>query len=487
MNINKLIILIFSIMFLLSSTNAYLFGIKSFDNSIDNIQQIEQKYAFNFPVIAFIFDPRSNKVKNTLNNLNNKFGENRIYHISISPDKYSAKQVAEWKFDQQYLEFFELVKSNNLKVIFRTMHEMNGWRYPRSSDPDNFKKARIHVRNLSRQLWLDQKNILFDMSINHRDMPSKWEASQTANLITCTPKNKFTDIIHKIPIWTWYKTENIEQKIERKHSWLSSRFNSEPQYYTVWQSIQVPYTIYDHKTERIQNCFSFEDYYPWDKYIDIMWVTFYNRWKASYNRLRQNPDQILNNSTRNTLNRLKSFNKPIFIDEVATTAVYYTWAYNKKISQKLYQEDDEPKNNWLISLKNFMLNNPEILGMIYFNIDYTYWLTQRLIWEADRAIINLNQNKFYTWTYDLYNNQSRNNKLYNLFQTSSPITENSNYYSNQKTNNSISNILAKKLQEKFWIEESIKRLQAISISISKSINKYQIKQIVSQTIEILEN
>ena len=71
--INKIIILIFSLCLLLSSTKAYLFGIKSFDNTISNIKQIEQKYNFDFPIIAFIFDPRSDNVKNTLNNLNSQF------------------------------------------------------------------------------------------------------------------------------------------------------------------------------------------------------------------------------------------------------------------------------------------------------------------------------------------------------------------------------------------------------------------------------
>jgi len=54
-------------------THGYLFGIKSFDNTINNIQQIEEKYNFNFPIVAFIFDPWSNEVEKTLNNLKEKF------------------------------------------------------------------------------------------------------------------------------------------------------------------------------------------------------------------------------------------------------------------------------------------------------------------------------------------------------------------------------------------------------------------------------
>jgi hypothetical protein len=321
------------------------------------------------------------------------------------------------------------------------------------------------------------------MSVNHWDMPSKWKPSQTARLVTCTPKNKFTDIIHQIPVWTWYKTENIEKKIEIEQSWISSRFKSEPQYYTVGQTIQTPYTIYDTEIETKQNCFSFEDYYPWDKYIDIMWVTFYNRWKAGYNRHRYSPNRILNDKNRNTLDRLKSLNKPIFIDEVATTAVRYNWSYNKETSQKIYQENSDLKNKRLVSLKDFMLNNPEILGMVYFNIDYTYWLTHRMVWESDWAIINLNNNKYYTGTNKLYNNQNLNNKLYNLFQINTPTTnwklENAFEPSD---NQKISQTLAKKLEEKFGVKDSIERLELIL----NTINKTKIKKIIQETIILLQ-
>lgn len=61
-----------------------------------------------------------------MNKLNEELGEDKIYHISLSPDMYSAKEVAEGKFDKQYKQFFQDVKKNNLRIIFRTMHEMNG-------------------------------------------------------------------------------------------------------------------------------------------------------------------------------------------------------------------------------------------------------------------------------------------------------------------------------------------------------------------------
>ena len=108
-----------------------------------------------------------------MNSFNQKIGPDKIYHISISPNNFTAAEVAEGKFDKQYTQFFHGVKKNNLRVIFRTMHEMNGGRYPWSSNPYRFKKAWIHVRELSRAEGLTKSNILFDMSVNAWDLPAK--------------------------------------------------------------------------------------------------------------------------------------------------------------------------------------------------------------------------------------------------------------------------------------------------------------------------
>jgi beta-mannanase len=248
-----------------SKAEAYLFGMKSWDNSIENIQRIEKEYKLDLPIVSFIFDPRGEHVEKMMNQFNEKLGQDKIYHISLSPNMYTAKEVAEGAFDEQYRQFFQDVKKNNLRVIFRTMHEMNGGRYPRSSDPASFKKAWIHVREISREEGLNQYNILFDMSVNARDLPAKGGVpSQTATFLQCT------------------------------------------------QAVKAKY-----------KCPTFEDYYPGDKYVDLMGVTFYNRGKGNSNRRRGTPDMIVNNAARKTLDRLKKLPKPIFVDEVGTTAVNY--------------------------------------------------------------------------------------------------------------------------------------------------------------------
>ena len=390
----KYIITLLLLIFSISITNWYVFWIKSANNTISNIVEIQEKYNFDFKIVWFIFDPRSEDVLWIMNNLNKFLWTWKIYHITLSPNSYSAKQVAEWIFDEQYKKLFQTIKENELKVIFRTMHEMNWWRYPRWSNPEQFKQARIHVRELSREIWLDQNNILFDFSVNHRDMPTNEIPSQNAKLITC---NK-------------YKTD----------------------------------------------CYKFENYYPGDNFVDIVWVTFYNRWKATYSRQRYSPNRILNDTNRNTLTRLKSFNKPIFIDEVWTTAVRYNWAYNFIKSKKSYDTDYEKKDERLSQLKNFMIENPEIIWMVYFNTDFTNWMTKRTPWEADWAIINLQQNKKYEWIYELFYNWNKNdlnrlNKLFTVQKSTKKI-----YLTNKQKKE-----YANTLIEKYWKEEALKKIEII--------------------------
>lgn len=332
---------------------------KSRDNSIENIQKIEKEYKLDIPIVSFIFDPRGSHVESMINSLNEKLGEDKIYHISISPDMFTAKEVAAGKFDTQYTQFFQDVKKNNLRVIFRTMHEMNGGRYPRSSNPYRFKKARVHVRNISRTEWLDQNNILFDMSVNARDLPAKWgKPSQTAVFIQCQ--------------------QNLKAKLK---------------------------------------CATFEDYYPGDKYVDLMGVTFYNRGKWNSNRRRGTPDQIVNAAGRKTLDRLKKFDKPIFVDEVGTTAVNYTWAYSFKKSLEVYQNNSWLKNTRLLQLKDFLLRETRIAGAIYFNVDLTNGLKSRTLGELDRSVIDFQSNKFYDKILDIYEagKPNESNALYYLF------------------------------------------------------------------------
>ena len=325
---------------------------------------IENSLEVRLPIVSFIFDPwDKSDVLNSIDKIVDELGTDRIYHFTISPDWFSAEDVVLWKFDDQYNAFFKKVKEKNLHVIFRTMHEMNGWWYPRSSNPEKFKAAWIHVRTLSRVAKLNEENILFDFSVNHRDMPTKWTPSQSAELIKCT---------------VWKK----------------------------W-------------------CYHFEDYYPWDEFVDVVWFTFYNRWKAVDNRQWLTPSEILYDREWKTYERIKALNKPIIIDEVATTSVRYKWGYNFEKSRNEYLNDSDRKDQWLYQLWEFLINHPEIVAILYFNTDYTHWLTSKITWEADWAIVNIVDNKVYNWFSELemFWEKDLNTILKNNFHTERIIIE----------------------------------------------------------------
>ena len=59
-----------------------------------NIESIEKKLNITLPVVSFIFDPwEENDVLNSIDNIINILGTDRIYHITISPNEYSAEDV----------------------------------------------------------------------------------------------------------------------------------------------------------------------------------------------------------------------------------------------------------------------------------------------------------------------------------------------------------------------------------------------------------
>lgn len=200
------------------SAYGYMFGFKSWDNTPENIDYIEKTYNIKLPIAGFIFDPWDEYTEATLTRAVSLLGTDRIYHLTISPGLITARQVADGAFDEQYKNFFQLVKKLDINVVFRTMHEMNGGWYPWGSDPVSFQEARRHVWELSRQVGLTQKNILFNMSVNGWDIPTTDAVPhQHSPLFYCKQSNK----------------------------------------------------------KRLK-CPTFEDYYPGDDCVDLMGMSFYN-------------------------------------------------------------------------------------------------------------------------------------------------------------------------------------------------------------------
>lgn len=115
------------------------------------------------------------------------------------------------------------------------------------------------------------------------------------------------------------------------------------------------------KEQKKTHCLNFEAYYPGDYYVDIIGFTFYNRGKGTSDRKRLTPEEIIYDDERNTLERIKTYNKPIIIDEVGTTAVYYNTLYNATKSKEIYNTERDAKNKRLRQLKNFLIKEPKIL------------------------------------------------------------------------------------------------------------------------------
>lgn len=153
---------------------------------------------------------------------------------------------------------------------------MNGGWYPWGSNPETFKRAWIHVWNLSRSLGLDQNDILFDFSVNHWDMPTSEKPSQQAKLVQCKALEPFQK---KINLLKKKKKPTAEEKDSLKK--------------------------YEQQLKILKSCFRFEDYYPGNEFVDLVGVTFYNWGKATSNRQWLSPESILNDPERATLERLK--------------------------------------------------------------------------------------------------------------------------------------------------------------------------------------
>jgi hypothetical protein len=122
-----------------------------------------------------------------------------------------------------------------------------------------------------------------------------------------------------------------------------------------------------------------------------MGLTMYNRGKAQSNRQRLWPKQIAYEPGRNIFNRIKTKGKPIVIDEVATTAVWYDKHYSYQQSLDVYHKDKQNKNKRLLKLKQFIVSEPLIKAVVYFNVDYTNGLKNRTVGEADWKAVGIFQ------------------------------------------------------------------------------------------------
>jgi len=233
------------------------------------------------------------------------------------------------------------------------MHEMNGNWFSWSGDPKNYQIAYKRIWNLSRAAGLDRNNILFNFAINIEDLPSK-NGKVNGEMIYCSPA--------------------VKKKL---------------------------------------GCITAEDFYPGSEYVDMTSLSMYN-WgrgrNASWAKWQSFQDMLMN-SKMNTYTRLKLYGKPIFLDEVGTTAVNFEGTWSEQKAKSEYKNTLEKKNLWLTHMRETLGNEPAIVGALYFNRDRTKGLTDRSrAEELDWAALSLETGKEYTHILEFFSDPKMNIK-----------------------------------------------------------------------------
>jgi beta-mannanase len=283
------------------------------------------------PIIGMIFDKYSKTESAYLSDIVHGLGTGRIYHISLSPYGYTAQEVEDGYYNREYKRFFWDIKRLNIKVVFRTMHEMNWGRYSRASDPDAFKQARINTYNLARRTMnIQSDKLLFSLSFNSQDLPT------------------------------------LETRPTQ---------NSPYEYCSQW------------KIDTVGRCPRMEDYYPGSQYVDLVGVTLYNRWRSrpAHWSVWKSPTTLLTEAW--LIDRLSQWKKPISIDELWTTAVNFSGTWSQQEIKNNFLTNSEDKNNRLKERKQIFKKYPLITSVVYFNLDATAWATKQVLGQADRNII----------------------------------------------------------------------------------------------------
>ncbi len=297
----------------------------------EQILQREDEHDTTIAIIGLIFDKYEQEERRYLTHVVSMMGTWRIYHISLSPFGYTAKEVWQWIYDKEYKLFFEDMKKLNIRVIFRTMHEMNGWWYSRASHPEDFQPAWRRVWKLARTTYnIQSDKLLFSLSFNSQDLPTTDERPTQESVI---------------------------------------RFCSQREI--------------DHKGR----CPRKTDYYPWDKYVDLVGVTLYNRWRSRADKRSKwkTPRELRTEYDLGTT--LLQRNKPIIIDELGTTAINFTGRWTMQKAQKSFMTNSKDKDAWLTQWQSLLEEYPMIKAIVYFNLDSTEGMSKQVGGQAEWSMI----------------------------------------------------------------------------------------------------
>lgn len=325
---------------IITSTHAATIGLHGIqDMETETLLSREAKHKTTVPIIGMIFDQYGKTESRYLHHIVSELWTGRIYHLSLSPYGYTAQEVVAWYYGHAYRRFFADIKELDIKVVFRTMHEMNGGRYSWASDPEWFKQAWKKVYDMARQDFdLQSDKLLFSLSYNSQDLP------------TTDPR------------------PNQQSHYEYCSEW---RINNRGR------------------------CPRMEDYYPGDTYVDLVWFTLYNRWRsrpASWS-IRKSPSYLLEEA--DLIQRVSQRNKPLIIDELGSTAVKFDGERSQARTRAQFLYDRGSKTTRIRDRQTELKKHPQIKAIVYFNLDATAWATKQVLWQADRSIVMLRHARDY--------------------------------------------------------------------------------------------
>lgn len=148
-------------------------GLRAEHNLPEDILGIEKRYSgTRVSTVSFIYDDYGTGTDLDFRRSVKLLGADRVYHVTISPFGYTAAEVGSGAFDESYRRFFRTARELKLRVLFRTMHEMNGGWYSWSSHPAEFRTAFRHVASLARKHALTNDRFKMVFSVNSLDLPT---------------------------------------------------------------------------------------------------------------------------------------------------------------------------------------------------------------------------------------------------------------------------------------------------------------------------
>lgn len=89
----------------------------------------------------------------------------------------------------------------------------------------------------------------------------------------------------------------------------------------------------------------------------------------------------------NLITRLLQRKKPIIIDELGTTAINFEGPWSQERAYESFRTNQATKSEWLQSWKEIIEQYPQIVALVYFNVDMTKGARQQVIGQADWSLI----------------------------------------------------------------------------------------------------